>query len=240
MAFQEQLLKVAKLLQPNGWAFTIPGSGEMHKLYRALMSDNIGGFGRLYSDIVGLQDALLPDNPNFTIEDARAMYRRWGLYDSGSVSLANMKLAIAQKMSWPVTPFNGQTPEYIQEQLRAAGFDVYVYRNYFLPGPVTKTPSEILGIPVGTAGYGMFGYGEAGYGSTLADDGVTLVVNYLEEGKDAAFIITPEGYRSTFYIAGATIDSFADVPESRKIEFRQLILKLKAAQMCAILFINYV
>jgi hypothetical protein len=239
MAYQDKLLRVAKLLQPNGWAFSVPHDGAMYKLYRALMSDNIGGFGRLYNDIVGLQDALMPDNPNFTIEDARAWYRRLGLYDSGTVPLADMKMAIAQKQSWAGTPLNKQNYLYIQEQLRAAGFDVYVYENRFFPGPVTKTPAEILGgiFPVAMMGYVQ--YGVAQYGQ-LSASAVTKVVNYLEEDKDALFVITPLGYRSTFYIAGATIDTFADVPESRKIEFRQLILKLKAAQVCGLLFVNYV
>jgi hypothetical protein len=238
MAYQDKLLRVAKLLQPNGWAFSVPHDGAMYKLYRALMSDNIGGFGRLYSDIVGLQDALMPDNPNFTIEDARAWYRRLGLYDSGTVPLADMKMAIAQKQSWAGTPLNKQNYLYIQEQLRAAGFDVYVYENRFLPGPVTKTPAEILGIPAGYAMLATFELGELELGSEWIDDGITLVVNYLEEEKDAVFGITE--YRSTFYIAGATISTFANVPLSRKIEFRQLILKLKAAQMCGILFVNYI
>lgn len=237
MAYQDKLLKVAKGLQPDGWAFSVPGMGAMHKLYRALTSDNIGGFGRLYGDITGLQDSILPDNANFTIDDARSWYRRLGLFDSGSVPLADMKAAIAQKMSWPGTPLNKQNYLYIQEQLRAAGFDVYVYENRFFPGPVTKTPSEILGIAAGDAVLDTFELDELELDSSWIDAGITIVMNYLEEEKDADFAITE--YRSTFYIAGDPIATFANVPLARKTEFRQLILKLKSAPIAAILFVNY-
>lgn len=131
---------------------------------------------------------------------------------------------------------------YIEEQLRLAGFDVRVYPNRFWDGSawITKTPGEILGIYAGSADLDGFELDELELDETWADDDITLCMNYLEEEKDADFFISEDGWMSTFYIAGATVDAFADVPEARKTEFRQLILKLKAAQMCAVLFVNYV
>jgi hypothetical protein len=151
-----------------------------------------------------------------------------------------MKAAILQKMSFPITPLNRQSLEFIQAQLRAAGFDVYLYQNRFSDGGgyITKTASDVLGIPAGSARLGGFSLGELNLGSEYIDDGITLAVNYIEEEKDAVFAIGPH-YRNTFFVAGSDITTFADVPASRKIEFRQLLISLKCAEMCAILFVNY-
>jgi hypothetical protein len=192
-----------------------------------------------------VQDAQLPDNPNFTIDDAHDWYRRLGIYDSGSVSLDDMKAAIGQRMSFPLVPLDKQSPAFIQAQLQAAGFDVYVYKNRFSDGAggwITKTPYDILGSTTRVAMYGMAQYGAVQYGQ-LATSNVTKAVNYIEESKDAvfeAYLTTPQGYRSTFYITGASINTFATVSASRKIEFRQLLLRLKHQEMCAFCFVNYV
>lgn len=243
MAFRDILMYVSRVLQPKGRMFKIPYGGQLEKLYKAINSDNIGGVGRAYSDMKQIMFDILPDNPDFTMDDAIAWYKRLGLYCSAGATLDELKAGIQQKMSWVVTPLRRQNYLYIQEQLRAAGFDVYVYPNRFPDGSggyITKTPAAVLGTPVMGSHLGSFYLGEAYLAEKLETSGITLVVNYLEEEKDNLFDITAEGYKSTFYIAGAVITDFADVPEVRKIEFRQLILKLKAAQMAGILFVNYV
>lgn len=244
MGYRDTLMRVVRMLQPDGRAFRIPFGGTLEKFYKALMSDSIGGIGKAYTDMKQIMNDILPDNPDFTIEDAHDWYRRLGLYDSGSVSLADMKAAIAQKMSWMVTPLARQSAAYIEEQLILAGFNVKVYPNRFddgMGGWITKTPSEILGVPAGMAILNEFELGEVELAQVWSDAGITIVMNYLEWQKDELLdIVYPEGWESTFYIAGATVSDFADVPTEREIEFRQLILKLKTAQMAAILFVNYV
>jgi len=244
MATQDTFLRIAKMLQPTGSAFRIPFASNFEKMYKAIVSDSIGGVGKLYNDVRSIANEQLPDNDNFTIEMARRWYVRLGLFDSGAVTLADMKAAINQKLSFPNTPLNKQHYLFIEEQLRMAGFDVRVYENRFLPGPTTKSVSEVLGVAAANAVLDTFELNEAELDMTWEDAGVSLVMNYIEEEKDADFAILGGslGYRSTFFIAGASLDlgGFADVPLSRKIEFRQLILNFKAAQMCAILFVNYV
>lgn len=243
MAFRDILMYVTRIFQPRGRMFKMPYGGQLEKLYQAINSDNIGGVGRAYSDMKQIMSDILPDNPDFTMDDAIAWYRRLGLYYNPGATLDELKAGIRQKMSWTVTPLRRQNYLYIQEQLQAAGFDVYVYPNRFpdgLGGYETKTPAAVLGAPVMGSYLGSFYLGEAYLAEKLSTSGISLIVNYLEEEKDALFDITAEGYKSTFYIAGAVITDFADVPAARKIEFRQLILKLKAAQMCGILFTNYI
>ena len=217
---------------------TSDGTGILFRLHRAMAAS----LSRVIAAALGILDVILPDNPRFTLQDAHDWYRRLGIYDSGLVAFADMKRAIQQRLSFPQVPLNKQSPAYIQAQLQAAGFNVVVRKNKFSPGPVTKTPSEILGIPVGRAYWGAFAWGTVDWGevwsSTLP---ITLCVNYLEEDKDALFVIPPTDYKSTFYITDPfSITSFASIDINRKIEFRQLILKLKSASMAAILFVNYV
>ena len=187
-------------------------------------------------------EARLPDNEGFTLQDAHDWYRRLGMYDSGSVSFADMKAAITQKLSFPAVELGVQSPEFIQEQLRAAGFDVYVYRNHFSDGSggfKTLRPSEVLGIPTGQAYLNNFYLGQLNLNATYADAGITLVANYLEEEKDADFVIG-DNYNATFFIAGSSVNVFAEVPIDRKIEFRQLIHQLKRLETVGFLFVNYV
>lgn len=229
---------LSKKLYPDGRAFRMQEDGYLYRLHRAL---NLT-FARTKTDAEQILYDILPDNANFDIDTARKWYRRLGLYDSGSVTLADMKKAIAQKLSFPLTPLNKRHPAFIQAQLQAAGFNVYVYRNKFsdgMGGWITKTPQDILGISTGYATLGGFSLGEANLGSTWADDGISIVHNYIEESLDEG-AVDGSNYNCTFFIAGATVDSFADVSAARKIEFRQLLLKLKAQHMVGIMFINYV
>lgn len=193
------------------------------------------------NDALNILDVLLPDNDNFTIDDAHAWYRRLGIYDSGSVSLADMKLAIAQKYYGRGVNRYRQNYLYVQAQLRAAGFDVYLYENRFddgMGGWETKTVAELLSTLYPQARYGMFSYGQRGYGESNVNV-ATKCVQYIEESKDATFNIGAN-WRSTFFVAGATITDFATVPLARKQEFRQLLIQLKPLQAVGFLFCNYV
>ncbi len=209
--------------------------GIHYRLLRATAATQ----AQAWDDIYQILWDILPDNNNFTQDDANDWYRRLGLYNSGLVSLPDMKLAIAQAQSFPFVPLNKQTAGYIQQQLQAAGFNVYVYKNKFsdgMGGFITKTPDDILGAASEAAYMDEFYLDE----SYLNEDFYgTKIVQYIEEDKDAAFDVGAN-WKATFYIAGATIGTFADVPIGRKIEFRQLILKLKRLQMCGFLFVNYV
>jgi len=220
-------------------ASMVAAGGILHRLHEAIGDVQ----SQTWSDAISVIDSTIADNPNFTIDDANAWYRRLGIYNSGTVPLADMMQAINQKINYPGETVYGRSHYlFIQAQLRLAGFDVYVYENRFpdgMGGYITKTPSEVLGVITGMAILGLFDLGDADLGGDYSDTGMSLVVNYIEEYKDNDFSIG-DNYRSTFFVAGSVIGDFAEVPLSRKIEFRQLILQLKPAQTVGILFINYV
>lgn len=213
--------------------------GILYRYFRAIGRQLV----RAQQDADAIKYAILPDNEVFDMEDARAWYRRLGLYDSGSVPLADMKAAILQRMSWPVAPLNRQSAAFIEQELRAAGFMVRVYMNRFddgMGGYRTKKPSQVIGasLTAGRAMSGFFCLGVHTYGQNGAEK-ISLCVNYLEEEKDKKFKIL-NNLKQTIYIAGDAPNEFAEVLLVRKTEFRQLLLQLKTLETAAILFVNYV
>lgn len=214
--------------------YTVKG-GWFYRLHRALSIQ----FGIAWNAARSVQNSQLPDNPYFSIDDAHDWYRRFGIFDSGLVSLTDMKAAIRQRMSFPGSPLNQQSATFITQQLQLAGFNVTVYENRFFPGPVTKTPEDILGTPVLESFLGGFYLGDSELGSASLLDNVSLIADYLEDEQDAGITIT--NYRSTFYIADpAGITTFATIPAARHVEFRQLLMKLKSKHTIGILFILYI
>src|SRR5690606_32537660 len=114
---------------------------------------------RAYADALKIQDAQLPDNDGFTADDATDWERRLGMIYSPLVPLADRKLAILRKMNHPGTIKARQNWLYVEGQLRAAGFDVYVHENRFddgMGGYDTKTPVELSGGSASAAQYGQF------------------------------------------------------------------------------------
>jgi len=236
MATNDKILKLNRQLMPQGRAFKIPVDDPFDKLMQALAESET----RAYDDAMSLLNSILPDNDEFTVDDAERWEERLGLISDSGVSLADRKLAIIRKMNHPGTIPARQSADYLEQQLQAAGFDVYVYYNNF--NGVTNTPTDILG-PLITglwdfaddAEFGEVEFGNSETGSVFED----CVANYIDADLDAWFDVG-DNLRNTFFIAGPYIDTFANVESVRENEFRQLILKLKPLQTVAFLFINYV
>jgi len=233
----ESLKNLSRQLYPKSRVFKMPPNGIFDRLDTALNLSE----ARAYNDATSILNSIIPDNANFTADDATQWEQRLAIITSAGTTLANRKLAILQKMAYPSNVAPRCAHDYIQDQLRLAGFDVYVYENRFWNGSawVTHIPSDILGIPVGMAELDAFELGEVDLDEYWSTAGVSLVANSLSETVDAEFVIYPN-WNSTFYIAGATISTFATVPISRRAEFRQLILQLKPQQTVGILFVNYI
>lgn len=233
--FTEKILSLTKQLYPTGRAFKMPKLGYLDKFHNALaVSEN-----QAYVDAVSILNSILPDNDGFTEDDATAWERRLGLITNTSVSLADRKLAIIRKINHPGTIPARQNYLYLQGQLQAAGFDVYVYENRFpdgFGGYETENPLTLSG---GVGGV-SFQHGDRQHGDFQHGGGFgNIVANYIDEDIDFLFDVG-SNLKSTFFIGGTPIGTFANVPASRKAEFRQLILKIKPVQTVAFLFINYI
>lgn len=230
------LLNLAKQFYPTGRAFKMAEGSYLQSLHVALSNSEESA----YHNAVAIHNSILPDNNNFTIADATDWERRLGMITNDAVSLADRKLAIIRKLNYPgLNPAKGHY-QHLQYQLQLAGFDVYVYENRFPAYPdgyETQTPFDLTGdaglfTPVR---YGQKRYGQTRYGNIYNNK----IANHIDESLDLHFD-TGENLRSTFFIGGNTVGSFADVSAARKAEFRQLILKIKPVQTVGFLFINYI
>lgn len=251
--FSDKLKKITKQLYPTGRAFRIPSNGIMERLHDALIVSE----AQMIEDALSTLDVILPDNDNFTVEDAQRWEQRLGMISNSSVSLADRKAAIIRKMNHPGTILARQSHDYLQDSLQLAGFDVYVHENIpeqtieellqpssmtgqqgdgqqgdFQQGDVHSSYSSLFQcVQQGMIQQGLFQQGECIY--------LNKVVNNIDENLDIPFPIVGN-YRSTFFIGGEVLGTFADVDENRKDEFRQLILKIKPVQTVGLLLINYV
>ncbi len=239
---------LTKRLFPSSISFINVNGGWLDKLYLGLAK----GEKRFIDDAVGLYDSIFPDNDNFTIEDADNWEKKLGIMSRDGVSLSDRKMAIAMKLNHPHSEAPRQHYLYIQEQLRAAGFDVYVYEN-----TSNQSPESILSSVGSTFHSPDLEHSENVYHKGLNPQGAfhainvqhgniqhgsrfnNIVANSLDRESDSLFVFRNNNYKSTFFIAGANFPDFAEIPRSREIEFRQLLLQLKPVQTIGFLFLNY-
>lgn len=236
MSVPDKILSLTRQLYPKGRAFRMPFDGALEKLHMALSLSE----ARLQADIISVLDSALPDNDNFTEDDASAWEARLGLITNETVPLSDRMLAIQRKMNHPGVIPARQAASFLEHELQAAGFHVYVYENIFddgMGGFETRTPLEVSGVDfLVDLEYGVPEYGDGSeYGGIYSN----LIANSITAEGDAAFDIGPN-LRSTFFIGGAPLGQFANVDSARKLEFRQLILKIKSAHCVGFLFINYI
>lgn len=234
---EDKILRQKKNLYPTGRAFRIPKDGVFESLLKTL---NISE-AQAVEDAKSILNAILPDNANFTADDAGEWEVRLGLITNPLVALADRKAAIIRKLNYPAQTKAKGNWRYIQSQLQLANFNVYVFENRFDNYPdgfITKSPIDITGDPSLLVDYqhGMLEHGQAEHGEKFWTN---KCVNHIDEKLDLPFIIGAN-MKSTFYIGGNPIGTYANVDVNRKDEFRQLILKLKPVQTIALLFVNYV
>jgi hypothetical protein len=256
----DKILALTKQLYPKGRAFKIPENGWYYRLHKGLAQSE----ARVYSEALGVLDSILPDNNNFTAQNATDWERRLGLINGDGVPLADRKSAIRRKMNHPGNVKPRENWMFLEAQLQLAGFNVWVHENRFsdgMGGFVALEPAAVLPA-VDYGEHGEFEHGEIEHGDvfsyyqnlfTFAEHGEfehgemehggwvynNVVANYIPESLDAMFNVGPS-HRATFFIGGQTFGTFADVDELRKDEFRQLILKLKEVNTVAYLLVNYV
>lgn len=232
----QRIVNQKRLLFPTGRAWKMP---EDSYLYRLMAGLSVGE-STAYENAIKIMDMILPDNPNFSSEDATMWETKLGLITNLATPLADRMLAIKRKMQYPSTQPAKAHYLYIQTQLQAAGFDVYVHENLFPlypDGYESVSPMDIY-TPSSNytqaVQYGQIQYGQRRYGIFFTN----MVVNSIYQEIDNSFNIG-NTFDATFFIGGETLGTYANVLASREIEFRQLILKLKPVPNVAFLFINY-
>lgn len=222
---ESKILNLKKQLFPTGRAFKVSKGTDLYKLQEARSQVEAG----IFDDALLVLDATIPDNDNFTEEDATRWEERLGMIINEGVDLEDRKAAIRQKLNHPGDILARQSSDYLQQQLRAAGFDVYVHEN---TTPVYPDFYDLNGMV--SWQHGQFQHGQLQHGRVWGD----VIANSLDFEKDLPFGFR-DNYRGTFFVGGETIGSFANVNEDRRTELRRLILQLKPCESIGFLFITY-
>lgn len=228
----QDLKDLCRQLFPSGRAFRIPKNGDRERIDTALRKED----EILLNSAISILDSILPDNDNFTAEDASRWEERLGMIVNQNLDLETRKLAIKRKMNHPGTILARQSAGYIQDQLQSAGFNVFVHEN-----PNEIDPLTYFGLP--NAGIGIHATDVYHSGTGIYHGNPYLwndvVANNIDFTKDAFFDVGAN-LRCTFYICGETPGEYTNVEEIRREEFRQLILKCKPTQTIAYLGISYI
>lgn len=233
---RDLLVTLTNMLYPTGRAFKMGKDFTLEKLHYALSKSE----SQFIEDSKSTFDSALPDNDNFTEQDATDWERRLNITTSVGATLDNRKKAIIRKMNYPNNQLARQHWRWLDYQLQLAGFNVFVHENRFsdgFGGYETKTLYEVNPSSdfLDNVECGNAEYGEYEYGGILNN----LCINHIEEEIDSLYS-TDNGLRASIFIGGEILGDFANVPEVRRKEFKELIIKVKPIQEIAFLLINYV
>lgn len=231
-------LRVLSNLLPRGRAWKLwPGS-----MIRAFLRGLVDGlikpareqFDRVYLD-------LFPQ----TTRELDRWERQWGLRPG---SLTEQERRDRLEAQWKA--LGGQSPRYLQDTLRGAGFDVYVHE-WWEPGSNPPTARDPLDVVSGGAGYflvnkltrslrvysSVAGARQMVAGNRRAVAGV--LVAFVVEPVQYEFPDTAASRAYVLYIGGETYPNAAQVPASRRDEFEELVLKTCPAQQWLALLVEY-
>jgi hypothetical protein len=227
------MINLVRQLYPTGRAFRIFTGSNFEKLHGSL-NDVMETFK---DEVKSIYDSLLPDNDNFTAEDATIWEKRLGL--TGAGTLEDRKKAIMRKLNHPGNTRGRLSRLFLEGQLRAAGFDVYVHANWFPDGlggfaPINPGTGAGSYTAHGAARHGISVHGTSGFPYE------SIIANHVNKALEPSPVFTPDQLKYSFFIGGQTFPNTATVPAAREKEFRKLILTLKGSHMVGYLLINYV
>jgi hypothetical protein len=221
------LMKLTRSLYPTGRAFRIPREGNLEAIHAGLAISEQEAIDALLT----IFDSLLADNENFDEELASLWERRLGIISSPFTSLEDRRAAIRRKYNKGLGLNRAKLARSRMEaQLQAANFNLNVFEN--LAG---NSPNDDIGTLVGLYQHGQRQHGQQTSGGLT---GLDIIANHIEPSRDLNFQIGNP--RRLFYVGGPTFPEFVDVPESRYLELRQLIMSIKPLHMVGILLVNIV
>jgi hypothetical protein len=225
----DSLRDLSVQLYPTGRAWYKPENGNFQRFHDAINISLV----RLIDEGKLLLDQTFPDNENFSKDDASLWEYRLGLITNNNLDLELRKAGIKRKLGHPNNVKSRQHKSFIEHQLQLSGFNVWVHENT-IP---YRTPNEILLISSNDVQHEEST--QHGLGLAHGGDSFSLIANSIEEIEDYS-IGGAENLWATFFIGGENLGDSANVPSLRLREFKELVIKLKPANLVAITFINYV
>jgi len=220
-----ELTKLNNILYPKGTAFKQVPNGVRTKMHDGLNES----FNQTIEDGRSTLDTIIPDNDNFTEEDASLLEYYYGVDKYEGSTLEQRKSAIYIKMSRSTNIPARQHITYLEFKIQEAGFDLYLYENT----PPYQNPIDVIAVPPPRTQHADST--QHGPNTRHGGQGFQIVAN--SSNNSEVYNVGGNLY-ATFFVGGPTLGSIADVPEDRIVELRRLILKYKPSHLAAYLFIN--
>lgn len=202
---------VWRKLYPNGRAFLTSEETNRRKVHESI--------DVICNDFLEQLKTLVASSLAFnSIDETEIEFleNRYGIYFVEGLTLQERINRIRERMTYPNGVINRSSAAWIQHVLQSFGFDVNVYENEGI------IPSVLDGFKM--TQYGSSRYGNSSFGGYKYD----VIANSMFEGESYSF---GGNLWATFFIHINT-----EIDSSRVREFRELVLKLKPAHLCAILF----
>jgi hypothetical protein len=231
----QELIDMVNLLYPTGRVWLLPEKGSFRSIHDVINNSII----KVKDFCNEMIDSYFPDNDNFTEEDCDFWENKLGLITSNSLSLEKRKEIILRKIAFPQNIKARQGLDYIQSQIDLYGFDVKIYENIFIDengNYYHANPVDVIGEASLTTQHGF--PTQHGQSTQHGNGSFDIIANNI---RDEVYSIGGnQNLWATFFIASKdSLYMGATVPNERKKEFKELILKLKPAHLIAFCLINY-
>jgi hypothetical protein len=234
-------------LLPDAHAWRITITKTLRKFFEGLSA--LPEAARQFADEV--HGDAFPD----TTRELAEWEAQFGLDANPDTAIRRLQLTAAWRAS------GGQSPNYIQGVLQAAGFDVYVHE-WWESGPpyVARDPRDYTDSPLigtwqctGDPGAPIVGQpqctgntpdgnriaGQPQCNSFLANNPRYIVNKDLTPRAPPPIPDHPSTWPYFLYVGGETFPDLAIVPAERRDEFERFILKIRPTQNWIVLLIDY-
>lgn len=214
---ETDILELKKSLLPTGRAFKVPNEGNFEKLLLSKSTEELTTINAALS----ILESIIPDNDNFTDEDATIWENRIGVIKGADLQLR--KKAILAKMAFPGTIKNRQNKKYLEYRLQQAGFNCEVW--------------EIQDVGLGEViclRNGLDLSDETELNGSDVSEYIGFIANRLYQNEEAEVSFSALLKPTSFYITGSN-QGFFSINENSEMEFRRLVMSIKPLHTVALL-----
>lgn len=232
------LFRTIKALLPNGAAWRIVVDKMLRRFFEGLAESP--------EETKDYADEILLDAFPSTTRQLPEWERQFGIPSRGAEATRRSNVAV----EWAAT--GGQSPRYIQDQLQAAGFDLYVHEWPVDPDANPRVPHDprdytnppLIGIFQCFDGPGapecFDGPGAPYCNDFLTNDPGYLVNKDLTPRPPPPIPADPATWPFFIYIGAETFPNRAEVDTFRRAELERLLLKIRPAHVWIVMLIDYV
>lgn len=231
----KKMSDLVNLLYPTGRAWNLPESSNYRKLHNSF---NLS-FLKVKDFMKSMVDSYIPDNDSFNSDNCSFWEQKLGLISNDETPLEIRKNIILRKISFPKGIEARQGLAYIQNQIDLYGFECEIRENIFQKPDGSfyhEDPVSFLNLTAVETQHGN--PTQHGVNIQHGKSSYDVIANSMD---DEVFNLGGnQNLWATFFITSKeSINQPAIIPLNRKREFRELILKLKPAQLIAFCLTKY-